>query len=180
MPAYRRNAARATPSPKPAPRLYDPKSRPMKAESASSPTTAHGENRTFSSRAAFTMSMGFKREQRPGLYCVELRTDRWEEAVKWYRETLGLRVLVRVPEDGYALFEAGETRLSLLARRTAGEASPRWSLGFEVIDLDSVSKRLLIAGSPVTRPRDNAEGFQEIITSDPDGNTIRLFAWPMG
>ena len=49
------------------------------------------------------MSMGFKREQRPGLYCVELRTDQWEVAVKWYRETLGLRVLVRVVEDGYAL-----------------------------------------------------------------------------
>jgi predicted enzyme related to lactoylglutathione lyase len=126
------------------------------------------------------MSIGFKREQRPGLYCVELRTDQWEVAVKWYRETLGLRVLVRVVEDGYALFEAGETRLSLLARQTAGEASPRWSLGFEVDNLQAVSHRLLAAGSPVTRPRDTAESFQEIITSDPDGNTIRLFAWPNG
>jgi hypothetical protein len=41
-----------------------------------------------------------------------------------------------------------------------------------------VSRRLLEAGSPVTRPRSNPEGFQEIITADPDGNTIRLFAWP--
>ena len=126
------------------------------------------------------MSMGFKREQRPGLYCVELRTQQWEAAVKWYRETLGLRVLVRVVEDGYALFEAGETRLSLLARRTSGEVSPRWSLGFEVDNLQLISQRLLAAGSPITRPRDSAEGFQEIITSDPDGNTIRLFAWPNG
>jgi len=125
------------------------------------------------------MSLGFKRE-RPGLYCVELRTDQWESAVKWYRETLGLRVLVRVVEDGYALFEAGETRLSLLARRAAGEPSARWSLGFEVENLDGVAQRLLEAGSPVTRPRDDPEGFQEIITSDPDGNTIRLFAWPNG
>ena len=76
------------------------------------------------------------------------------------------------------LFEAGETRLSLLARQTSGEASPRWSLGFEVDNLQAVSHRLLVAGSPVTRPRDTAESFQEIITSDPDGNTIRLFAWP--
>ena len=126
------------------------------------------------------MSIGFKREQRPGLYCVELRTEQWEAAVKWYRETLGLRVLVRVPEDGYALFEAGETRLSLLARRSSGEASPRWSLGFEVDNLQLVTQRLLTAGSPITRPRDNAEGFQEVITSDPDGNTISLFAWPNG
>jgi predicted enzyme related to lactoylglutathione lyase len=126
------------------------------------------------------MSIGYKREPRPGLYCVELRTEQWEAAVKWYRETLGLRVLVRVVEDGYALFEAGETRLSLLARRSAGEASGRWSLGFEVENLDGVAQRLLEAGSPVTRPRDDPEGFQEIITSDPDGNTIRLFCWPNG
>jgi predicted enzyme related to lactoylglutathione lyase len=124
------------------------------------------------------MSIGYKRDHRPGLYCVELRTAQWENAVKWYREALGLRVLVRVVDDGYALFEAGETRLALLSRRNAAEASPRWSLGFEVENLDLVAKRLLEAGSPITRPRDDPEGFREIITSDPDGNTIRLFAWP--
>lgn len=124
------------------------------------------------------MSIGFKRDMRPGLYCVELRTAQWERSVQWYRETLGLRALVRVVEDGYALFEAGETRLALLARKTPGESSPRWSLGFEVENLDIVAQRLLDAGSHVTRPRSNPEGFQEIITADPDGNTIRLFAWP--
>ena len=56
------------------------------------------------------MSIGQKRDRRPGLYCVELRTPQWETAVKWYREALGLRVLVRVVDEGYALFEAGETR----------------------------------------------------------------------
>ena len=44
--------------------------------------------------------------------------------------------------------------------------------------MELVAQRLLEAGSQVTRPRDDPEGFQEIITSDPDGNTIRLFAWP--
>lgn len=125
------------------------------------------------------MSIGYKRDFRPGLYCVELRTAQWAEAVQWYREALGLRALVRVVEDGYALFEAGETRLALLARKTPGEQSPRWSLGFEVENLDIVARRLLDAGSHVTRPRPSAEGFQEIITADPDGNTIRLFAWPI-
>src|SRR5262249_32712679 len=126
------------------------------------------------------MSLGYTREQRPGLYCVELRTEQWVQAVKWYREALGLKVLVRAVDDGYALFEAGETRLALLGRKTVGDASPRWSLGFEIHDLEAVAERLLQAGSPVTRPRNDPEGFQEIITSDPDGNTIRLFAWPIG
>ncbi|MCC7083395.1 MAG: VOC family protein [Pirellulales bacterium] len=124
------------------------------------------------------MSIDFKRDFRPGLYCVELRTTQWERAVQWYREALGLRTLVRVVDDGYALFEAGETRLALLSRKSSGEPSPRWSLGFEVENLDVVARRLLDAGSHVTRPKSNPEGFQEIITADPDGNTIRLFAWP--
>jgi predicted enzyme related to lactoylglutathione lyase len=124
------------------------------------------------------VSIGYKREHRPGLYCIELRTAQWERAVAWYREALGLRVLVRAVDDGYALFEAGQSRLAVLARRNAGDASPRWSLGFEVDNLDLAAQRLLEAGSDVTRPRSNSEGFQEILTTDPDGNTIRLFAWP--
>jgi predicted enzyme related to lactoylglutathione lyase len=124
------------------------------------------------------MSIGHKRDRRPGLYCVELRTSQWERAVKWYRETLGLRTLVRVVDDGYALFEAGDTRLALISRPQVGEPSGRWSLGFEVEHLDSVAQRLADAGSPVTRPTRDPEGFKEIITSDPDGNTIRLFSWP--
>ena len=45
--------------------------------------------------------------QRPSLFSVELRTARWAELVEWYRNVLGLRVLVRVVDDGYALFAAG-------------------------------------------------------------------------
>jgi predicted enzyme related to lactoylglutathione lyase len=166
MPARNHKIApRMGPSRQPAARLYDP---------GKVSAVRHGVTRSAS------MSIAYKRDQRPGLYCVELRTDQWTRAVQWYREALGLKVLVRAVDDGYALFEAGETRLAILGRKTAGEASPRWSLGFEVQNLEMVAARLLDAGSPVTRPRSNAEGFQELITADPDGNTIRLFAWPNG
>ncbi|HTU23847.1 MAG TPA: VOC family protein, partial [Pirellulales bacterium] len=73
--------------------------------------------------------------ERPGLYCIELRTANWPASVEWYRHVLGLRVLVRVVEDGYALLEAGDTRLALLARESAGEPSARISFAFEVHDL---------------------------------------------
>ncbi|HEX3998024.1 MAG TPA: VOC family protein [Pirellulales bacterium] len=116
--------------------------------------------------------------RRPGLYCVELRTARWEASVRWYREALGLRVMVRVVEDGYALLEAGDTRLALISRHHPGPASPRWSLGFEVDDLDGAIEQLERAGSQVSRPECDPEGFREVVTFDPDGNTIRLFAWP--
>jgi predicted enzyme related to lactoylglutathione lyase len=116
--------------------------------------------------------------KRPGLYCVELRTPQWETSVRWYREALGLRVMVRVVDDGYALLEAGETRLALIARRNAGPSTSRWSLGFEVDNLEVVIDRLTRAGSKVSRPERDPEGFREVVTYDPDGNTIRLFSWP--
>jgi predicted enzyme related to lactoylglutathione lyase len=165
MPAQRRPLApSAKRAPRAAPKIFDPAAKPA--------------NRSSFPQAALTMSIGYKRDNRPGLYCIELRTTQWEQTVKWYREVLGLRVLVRAVDDGYALFEAGETRISILARQQAGEASARWSLGFEVDNLDLVARRLEEASSPVSRPARNPEGFQEILTNDPDGNTVRLFMWP--
>lgn len=126
------------------------------------------------------MSLSHAHANRPGLFSVELRSMQWEELVQWYRGVLGLRVLVRVVDDGYALFEAGDTRLAILARESPGEPSHRWSLGFEVHDLDSHLARLLEHGSEVNGPKEHAEGFRELLTLDPDGNKIRLFSWPSG
>lgn len=115
----------------------------------------------------------------PSLFSVELRTARWRELVEWYRGVLGLRVLVRVVDDGYALIDAGETRLAILERPSAGEPSGRWSLGFEVVDLDEIHARMVAAGAAATAPAVHAEGFRELVVNDPDGNRIRLFAWPV-
>jgi predicted enzyme related to lactoylglutathione lyase len=98
--------------------------------------------------------------------------------VQWYRNVLGLRVLVRVVDDGYALFEAGDTRVAILSRENAGAASGRWSLGFEVIDLEATHARLRAADADVLEPKNHPEGFRELVTDDPDGNRLRLFAWP--
>ena len=124
------------------------------------------------------MKIHASREQRPGLYCVELRTSNWTEMIRWYREVLGLKVLVRVVEDGYALLEAGDTRIALISRENAGPLSARWSLGFEVDNLESSAKHLADNGWEVSRHERTAEGFREVVTLDPDGNRIRLFSWP--
>jgi len=113
----------------------------------------------------------------PALFSVELRSSRWAELVEWYRTVLGLRVLLRVIDDGYALLEAGNTRLAILSRESPGDSSSRWSLGFEVADLEPCRKRLAAAGAEIIPPRENHEGFSELVTHDPDGNHIRLFAW---
>ena len=114
----------------------------------------------------------------PSLFSVELRTARWAELVDWYRNVIGLRVLVRVVDDGYALLAAGDTRLAILSRPNAAPASGRWSLGFEVADLEVVWERLKHAGAEVAAPATHPEGFRELVVVDPDGNRIRLFTWP--
>lgn len=126
------------------------------------------------------MARDIRREDRPGLYCVELRTTDWHALVEWYRHVLGLRVLVRMVDDGYALLEAGDNRLALLARETSGDVSQRISLAFEVSDVRQVCARLKAAGAPVTHPARDPEGLREANTYDPDGNRIRLFTWPHG
>ena len=114
---------------------------------------------------------------RPHLFSVEIRTSRWAELVEWYRNVIGLRVLVRVVDDGYALLAAGDTRLAIIARPEPGEPSRRWSLGFEVVDLEPLRDRLIESGADVAPVHAHDEGFREIMVSDPDGNRLRLFAW---
>jgi len=91
---------------------------------------------------------------------------------------LGLRVLLRVIDDGYALLEAGNTRLAILSRESPGDSSNRWSLGFEVADLEPYRERLTVAGANIIPPQEHHEGYSELVTHDPDGNRLRLFAWP--
>jgi catechol 2,3-dioxygenase-like lactoylglutathione lyase family enzyme len=107
-----------------------------------------------------------------------MRTSHWQASLDWYRDVFGLRVLVRDVDDEYALLEAGETRLSLLGRPQPGDPSRRISLAFEVEDLDEIVRRLHRAGSTVSLPRKDREGLREASTTDPDGNSIRLFEWP--
>lgn len=114
---------------------------------------------------------------RPALFAVEIRSSRWESLVAWYRDALGLEVLLRVIDDRYALLAAGAARLTILGRDDAVPESRRWSLAFEVTDLETVRARLVAAGCAAPGPVANPEGFREFVVTDPDGNRIRLFAW---
>jgi predicted enzyme related to lactoylglutathione lyase len=114
---------------------------------------------------------------RPTLFAVEIRSARWESLVAWYRDALGLDVLLRVIDDRYALLAAGSARLAILGRDEAPPESRRWSLAFEVTDLEEARERLVAAGYAAPEPTANPEGFRECVVTDPDGNRIRLFAW---
>lgn len=116
----------------------------------------------------------------PELFAVELRTAHFEAMVAWYREALGLRVLLRVIDDGYALLGAGAARIALVARAEPGGPSDRVSLAFEVDDLEAARARLVAAGAEIVARPESHEGFREFVTRDPDGNRLRLFAWGDG
>jgi predicted enzyme related to lactoylglutathione lyase len=147
----------------------DPRVRPCRLQPCGRQPFALGDG---------NMARDLRRDSRPGLYCVELRTENWERMLRWYREVLGLRVLVRVVDDGYALIEAGDTRLAIISRKSAQPATRRVSLAFEVRDVPALCAELRDAGSPVTHPKRDPEGLREAETADPDGNRIRLFMWP--
>lgn len=124
------------------------------------------------------------------LYCVELRTCRWQELVAWYKNALGMRSLLRVDDDRYALLAAGEARLAIVGReeppqeigpsesQVPHQNSGRFTLAFEVADLDVAVARLEGAGAEVLPKRLHPEGFVTVTTCDPDGNRVRLFRWP--
>ena len=117
---------------------------------------------------------------RPTLFAVEIRSARWESLVAWYRDALGLEVLLRVIDDRYALLAAGSARLAILGRDQAPPESRRWSLAFEVEHLEAVQAQLLARGQQPPAATANPEGFRECVVTDPDGNRIRLFAWNHG
>ncbi|HJT32903.1 MAG TPA: VOC family protein [Pirellulales bacterium] len=116
----------------------------------------------------------------PELYCIELRTARWQELVDWYKRVVGMRSALRIAEDRYALLVGGGGRLAIVGRDDPGPASGRWSLAFEVADLDAIEASFEVAGVECGPRRLHPEGFTTISARDPDGNQVRLFTWPAG
>jgi catechol 2,3-dioxygenase-like lactoylglutathione lyase family enzyme len=106
---------------------------------------------------------------------VELTVSDWPAAVAWYRDVLGLRVLLRVEEDAFALLGAGAGRVSL----KAGTPQPgTTALAFEVEDLPAEVARLGRFGVvPESEMKASAEGYRRAHYRDPDGHRLTLFDW---
>lgn len=114
------------------------------------------------------------------LFMIELRSSHWERSLAWYRDLIGLRVVLRQPEDGFAMLDGGGVRLAL-KRRAPGEVVTRNledgpMLIFEVADAAAELARLTAAGSPVLKPlATNLEGYRRAVVADPDGHPVTLF-----
>ena len=109
------------------------------------------------------------------LFFVELTVSDWAASLAWYRDVLGLREVMSVPHDRFALLHAGEGRFALKEGTPApGTVLPT----FEVADLDEELRRL--AGHGVTPDgvvTESDEGYRRARLRDPDGYALCLFAW---
>jgi predicted enzyme related to lactoylglutathione lyase len=120
----------------------------------------------------------------PALYLTEIKVTDWARVVRWYVETLGLRLTLEDTAHDYALFEAGAGRLAIkgtapLVRRGSADpaAHDAVRLIFETTDVDAERDRLAARGVVVTPPEDSPEGYRAIRLRDPEGTPITLFCW---
>jgi predicted enzyme related to lactoylglutathione lyase len=110
-----------------------------------------------------------------GLYLVELTVADWPLSLGWYRDRLGLPVVLIDTPNEYALLQAGGVRLALKAGRP-DPGSVR--LTFDVADLDSELERLAANGILPDGPcKSSPEGYRRALLRDPDGYRLCLFEW---
>ena len=109
-----------------------------------------------------------------------IRVASWQTTVRWYIDTLGLSPVVMDAQHEFALLSAGSGRLGVQgtreARFVAGPGKVR--LVFQVHDLDGERQRLIEQGVAVGELVENHdEGYREVRLQDPEGHSLRLFAW---
>jgi catechol 2,3-dioxygenase-like lactoylglutathione lyase family enzyme len=109
------------------------------------------------------------------LYLVELPVADIEASLAWYRDRLGLPVILTDAANKYALLAAGPARIALKQRIDKASGAV---VTFRVEDLDAELARLARHDITPERPiRVSAEGYRSARMHDPDGNALDLFEW---
>jgi catechol 2,3-dioxygenase-like lactoylglutathione lyase family enzyme len=114
------------------------------------------------------------------LFMTVIRVARWETTVRWYVDVLGLAPLLLDAAHEFAFLSAGNGRVGLQGVKEAylAPARNRVRLVFQVADLDRERRRLIDLGVAVGEPIENQdEGYKEIRFQDPEGYSLRFFAW---
>ncbi len=113
------------------------------------------------------------------LFMTVIRVTRWQTTVRWYIDALGLAPLLLDAAHEFALLSAGSGRVGLQGVKDAlAPTRNRVRLVFQVADLDRERQRLIDHGVNVGEPIENRdEGYREIRFQDPEGYSLRFFAW---
>jgi len=110
------------------------------------------------------------------LFLTEIKVSDWAGTLRWYVETLGMRLLLEDSDHQYALLASGPGRLALKGGSPEGLHRDHVRLVFRVEDLETELERLIGQGVALAPPVDNpVEGYREVRLHDPEGTPIRLF-----
>ncbi len=108
---------------------------------------------------------------------TELCVVEWPVCVAWYREVLGLKVVLLDEERCFALLEGGGGRLSLKGS-TAENASKGVRLVFRVDNVAATRAWLASRGESVSPLQENErEGYREVRSHDPEGTLLTFYEW---
>lgn len=103
-----------------------------------------------------------------------------ERGVRFYRDTLGLRLESRDDAFGYASFDAGPVRMGMLALESGAEnfeklVGVHTGIAFTVPEIDPVFETLRERGVAFPmEPADQPWGGRLALFADPDGNIFYL------
>ena len=111
-----------------------------------------------------------------GVDFLALPTHDVAAAAAFYRDTLGLRQSVYMPERNYAEFETGNLTLSLIDAEAMGiEHHPhRHEVALHVDDIDAACKTLTARGVAFRGDTLDTGVCHMAFFSDPDGNALML------
>jgi predicted enzyme related to lactoylglutathione lyase len=111
-----------------------------------------------------------------GVDFVALPTRDFEQAVRFYGDTLGLERSAYLPDRGYAEFETGNLTLSIMSPEKMGmeHYTSRAPIALHVDDMAHARARLTDAGVEFQgEPFDTGVCFMSFF-SDPNGNALML------
>ncbi len=109
------------------------------------------------------------------LYLIELTVRDWPASVSWYRDRLGLAVLLTDEPNQFALLAAGPARIAIKAGLPVPGSA---TITFLVSNLEGELSRLAAQGiTPLGPIRSSPEGYRIARFHDPDGYRLDLFEW---
>lgn len=106
---------------------------------------------------------------------VNVFVTRFDAAVRFYRDVLGLRLLLEEPQFGYASFSAGAVSLALAQTDDASLVGRHTGIGLVTSDLDGAYEELSRRGVEFDMPPTKQPwGGTLALLRDPEGNVFYL------
>lgn len=145
-----------------------------KSKKASKPAAAKAKKKDTKARKAAAASPKKDRGAIGKLARVILYVTDFDRALRFYAETLGLK-LAYPADGGWAELDLGNTALCLHAgREGAMPTKGVTSVSLWVDDFDAAAARLKERGVVLSAPFDPCGGLRVSTFSDPDGNELSL------